>query len=384
MAIDIFWLSFGLMVYVYVGYPTLLWLVSIFASSREPSPTKEITLTLLITAHNEEANLEAKLLNSLQLDYPKEKLQILVVSDGSTDATDSIVERHRNYGVDFVRIPVQSGKTHAQNVAVLSATGEVIIFSDATTEYQKDALSLIAGNFAEPSIGAVSGRYLYLSAGAASSMASGAKAYAGYDNTVRHLQSKVGSITGCCGCIYAVRRELYTVLAADLISDLVQPLHVLKRGSRVVFEPRAVASEYSTSSATKEFHMRVRVVARALRGILSVRELLLPWKFPWISLQLLSHKLLRWCVPLFLLSMFVASAFLSAQIFYRSALILQILFYALAAITYKFPLHRRWRPLSVPLYFCTVNAAAAFAVLQVIRGQQYIIWRPERMDQNEV
>lgn len=384
MAFYIFWLSFGLMVYVYVGYPALLWLVSIFVRYREPSPSTDLTLTLLITAHNEAANIESKLLNSLQLDYPAEKLQILVVSDGSTDATDSIVERYRNRGVDFVRIPVQSGKTHAQNVAVLSATGEVIIFSDATTQYQVDALSLIAGNFVKPTIGAVSGRYLYLSAGASSSMASGAKAYAGYDNTVRNLQSKVGSITGCCGCIYAVRRDLYTVLTADLISDLVQPLHVLKRGYRVVFEPRAVASEYSTSSAGKEFHMRVRVIARALRGILSVRSLLLPWKFPWISIQLLSHKLLRWCVPIFLLSMLVTSAFLSAQRFYLDTLILQFLFYAFAAITYRFPLHQSWRPLSVPLYFCTVNAAAVFAVLQVIRGQQYTIWRPERMDQNEV
>jgi cellulose synthase/poly-beta-1,6-N-acetylglucosamine synthase-like glycosyltransferase len=384
MAYITFWLSLSFIIYVYVGYPALLWLISLFTSSRLPSPATEISLTLLITAHNEEAHIEAKLLNSLQLDYPRGKLQILVVSDGSTDATDAIVQRYSSHGVDFVRVPFQSGKTHAQNVAVRLATGEVIVFSDATTHYQKDALSLIAGNYTEPSTGAVSGRYLYVSVSALSSMASGAKAYAGYDNTVRHLQSKIGSITGCCGCIYSVRRKLYTVLAADLISDLVQPLHVLKSGFRVAFEPRAIASEYSTSSVGKEFHMRVRVVARALRGIFSVRELLLPWRFPWLSFQLLSHKLLRWCVPIFLSCIFLTSVALSTQVFYRCALLAQVLFYALAAITYAFPLHRRWRPLGIPLYFCTVNAAAIFGFLQAVRGQQYAIWKPERMDRNEV
>jgi cellulose synthase/poly-beta-1,6-N-acetylglucosamine synthase-like glycosyltransferase len=383
MAHIVFWLSAGLIGYIYLGYPMLLWLISLFIRASEPAPSKEFSITLMITAHNEESSIEEKLRNTLALNYPRERLQILVVSDGSSDATDSIVKQFVADGVELIRIPKQLGKTHAQNIGVQSARGDLIVFSDATTHYVQDALSLIAGNYTDPRIGAVSGRYLYIDSTRSSSMGSGAQAYAGYDNTVRHLQSKIWSITGCCGCIYSVRRSIYTSLSANIISDLVQPLHVLKQGFRVVFEPRAIASESSTSSPAKEFSMRARVITRALRGFLSVSELLLPWRFPWIAFQIWSHKLLRFSIPLFLLGMFSSSAALLNIPMYRAVFGLQILFYAFALLASAFPLHHKWRPLGVPLYFCTINAAAVAAVFQLIRGQQYTVWSPERVDRSE-
>jgi hypothetical protein len=192
------------------------------------------------------------------------------------------------------------------------------------------------------------------------------------------MQSEAGSITGCCGCIYAVRRHLYTPLATHIISDLVEPLHVLLQGSKVIFEPRAVARESVTHGSSREFSMRVRVVARALTGLSSVGELLLPWKHPWIALQIVSHKLLRYCVPVFLLGIVVSSLMLHNLLFYSVALAAQILIFVLAVLGGTVAQLRKLKPFSLPLYFCIVNAAALCGILQFLRGRRYVTWRPQR------
>ncbi len=380
MALIVFWVCVALIVYTYAGYPVVLWILASFTRHSLPPPSDHLRVTVLITAHNETFSIEEKLLNTLSLDYPSDRLQIIVVSDGSTDATETIVKRFSSKGVELIEIPIQAGKTHAQNIGVQAANGDVVVFSDATTAYNSDALRVIVGNYSNPLVGAVSGRYLYINPRTVSPTGQGASAYAGYDNTIRRLQSEVWSITGCCGCIYSVRRNLYTVLANDIISDLVQPLHVLKKGYRVVLEPRAIACEFSTSSTRNEFNMRVRVITRALRGLFSVYDLLLPWQFPWIAFQLWSHKLLRWTVPFFLFGLFISSASLLDKPFYRIVFGLQVLFYTFAVLTSAIPLHRYWRSLNVPLYFCTINAAAIGGIFQLIRGQRYTIWSPDRND----
>ncbi|MHB1698765.1 MAG: glycosyltransferase family 2 protein [Acidobacteriaceae bacterium] len=378
MALFVFWLCIALIAYTYVGYPLLLRVLAALIRRPLPEPSEEPTLTLLICAHNEAASIREKILDTLALHYPPGQLQILVASDGSTDETDEIVSSFAGQGVRLVRIPQQAGKTHAQNIAVQQASGDVIVFSDATTRYHPDALRYLAGHYEDPHIGAVSGSYLYLDPSHTSATGVGAKAYASYDNTIRNLQSRVWSISGCCGCIYSVRRALYTPLADDIISDLVQPLHILHQGYRVAFEPRAIASESSTASPRREFSMRVRVMARAVAGLLSVPDLLLPWNSPWIALQLWSHKLLRWMVPLFLAGLFFSSACLLQSPFYGAVFLLQALFYATAILTWLFPLHRHWRPLGLPLYFCTVNLAIVGGLIQLMRGHRYTIWSPER------
>jgi cellulose synthase/poly-beta-1,6-N-acetylglucosamine synthase-like glycosyltransferase len=380
MAYALFWLCVALIVYTYVGYPLLLRLLASLIRRRPARPSETLRITLLICAHNEAASIEAKLRETLALHYPADRLQILVASDGSTDNTDAIVRSFAGRGVKLIRIPQQAGKTHAQNVAIQHAQGDIVVFSDATTRYHPDALRFLAGNYSNPRVGATSGCYVYLDPTHISPNGAGAKVYANYDNKIRSLQSQVWSITGCCGCIYSLRRSLYTPLGEDTISDLVQPLHVLRQGFRVTFEPRALAWESVTSSPRREFAMRVRVVARALSGLLSVPELLLPWYAPWIALQIWSHKLLRWAIPLFLLGLLISAAFLLRSPFYRAAFALQALLYATALLTYLFPLHRRWWALGLPLYFCTVNAAALGGLIQLLRGHRYTFWRPERED----
>jgi hypothetical protein len=192
------------------------------------------------------------------------------------------------------------------------------------------------------------------------------------------MQSRIRTISGCCGCIYSVRRGAYTLLHPDVISDLVQPLCAIQKGYRVVFEHRALAYEETTKSSKEEFSMRVRVITRGMRGVLSVPGLLNPWKHPWISFQLLSHKVLRWMVPFMLMSLFLSNTVLWNQRGYKWLLVLQLAFYGLALLMFVLPLHRLWRPLGIPLYFCTLNAAALRSTFELIRGRKYAIWQTVR------
>jgi hypothetical protein len=203
-------------------------------------------------------------------------------------------------------------------------------------------------------------------------------AFWNYENFIKMMQSRISTISGCCGCIYSVRRAAYTPLLPDVISDLVQPLWAIQKGYRVVFEDRALAYEETTKSSKEEFSMRVRVVTRGIRGILSVPGLLNPMKHCWVSFQLISHKVLRWMVPFFLLLLFASNAALCNHPWYGKLFALQIAFYGFALLTLFVPLHRIWKPLGTPLYFCTLNAAALRSILEVTRGRKYVVWETVR------
>jgi cellulose synthase/poly-beta-1,6-N-acetylglucosamine synthase-like glycosyltransferase len=378
LALAVFWSSVGLLLYVYAGYPLLLALLALLGRRRPAEPGHEPFLTVLIAAYNEEVHIGEKLRQTLALDYPADKLEVLVASDGSTDGTDEIVRSFPDPRVRLVRVHPRLGKTNAQNVAVREARGEVVVFSDATTRYHPQALRFLAASYAEPAVGAVSGHYKYFDPEGGSPTGLGSVAFWSYENLIKMMQSRIHTITGCCGCIYSVRRDLYTQLPPDIISDLVQPLWVIKQGRRVVFEDRALAHEETTKSTSEEFSMRVRVATRGMRGLLSVPELLTPWKHPWISFQLWSHKILRWLVPVYLLALLAASLVLAGRPLYLWALLAQAAFYATALLTAAFPVHRGFKPLAIPLFFCTLNAAALLGLLEVLRGRKYAVWQTVR------
>jgi len=374
----IFWTSALALFYVYAGYPLLLSLIAPFKQRRNLDPGFTPSISVLIAACNEEASIRQKLEQTLKLDYPSDKIEILVLSDGSQDHTDEIVRQFPDPRVRLVRIDERRGKTNAQNEGVKLARGEVLIFSDATTIYHPQALNYLAGNYQDPTVGAVSGRYQYFDPKETSPTGMGTIAFWSYENRIKTLQSRIGALTGCCGCIYSVRKSAYTALAPDVISDLVQPLWVIQQGYRVVFEDRALAYEETTESTSEEFAMRVRVITRGMRGLLSISELLKPWKHPWIAFQLFSHKILRWMVPLFLLLLLAVNFALINQPYFRGLLILQLCFYALALLQVLVPLHRRWKPLGLPLYFCTLNAAAVLGAIDLLRGKKHVVWQPVR------
>jgi len=375
----IFWASASLVFYVYVGYPVLLALLAAGVRRTKPQPGYTPSLSILIAAYNEEASIGRKLRQTLELEYPGDRLEIIVVSDGSTDRTDSIVESFPDPRVRLLRVAERKGKTSAQNQGAKISRGEIIVFSDATTIYHPKALLYLACNYQDPQVGAVSGHYKYFDPEGHSPTGQGTVAFWSYENLIKMLQSRIRTISGCCGCIYSVRRTLYTELPAEVISDLVQPLWVIRKGYRVIFEDRALAYEETTRSTAEEFRMRVRIVTRGIRGILSVPGILNPLRSGWVAFQLLSHKVLRWLVPFFLLAIFLSNVLLArSSPTYAVTLAAQVAFYAAALLCLAFPAHRRWKPLGIPLYFCTLNAAAFLSVFEVFRGRKYTVWETVR------
>ena len=378
----LFWASLAAIFYTYAGYSLTILLVAQFIRRPIMRAPLEPRVTYLITAYNEEKNIRAKLEQVLSLDYPHDQLEIIIASDGSTDNTDNIAREFSDRGVRVVRVEGRVGKTETQNRAVHEATGDIIIFSDATTFYEKSAIRNIARNYADPTVGAVSGRYEYRNPSGAA-IGFGSILFWKYENLIKTLQTRIHTISGCCGCIYSVRRALYEPLPADIISDLVEPLKILDKGYRIVFEPEAIAYEETTEKTAEEFSMRVRVVTRGIRGLLYMRALFNPFRFGFVSFQLFSHKVMRWLIPVFLALVFVANALLiGGSRFYQLVFLLQLAFYGSALIAWfmerKNITLRLFKPFTIPLYFITVNAAAVVAMYRVWKGHKAVTWETVR------
>lgn len=373
MPVTIFWITVGLIFYAYFGYALSIFILSLFV--RNPIKADEgyePVVTVLITAYNEEKNIAKKLENTIGLDYPQDKLEILVASDGSSDRTDQIVvdysKRHRI--IKFLRVEGRVGKTETQNQAVLSARGEVIMFSDATTDYRKDAIRKIVRNYADPSIGAVSGRYNYVS-NKGSLMGVASILFWKYENFIKSCQTRIKTITGCCGCIYSVRKALYEPLKRDIISDLVEPLKILRKGYRIAFEPEAIAYETTTERSSEELKMRIRVITRGMNGILHMKNLLNPLRYGFVSFQLFSHKILRWFIPIFMITLFLSNLFLFGHWIYDLIFSVQAAIYMLASIGLVVDKYGiRSRILSMPLYFCVINIACLISLFNIIKGEK--------------
>lgn len=374
----IFWLLVVTIFYTYFGYALLIPIIGLFV--KRPVDRRDITprVTFLITAYNEEKNIRKKLTEVLALDYPREQLEVMVASDGSTDRTDEIVREFSGQGVVLKRVEGRVGKTATQNEAVKAATGDVIIFSDATTVYEKDAIRKLVRNYNDPEVGAVSGRYEYVNPTGAP-VGTGSILFWKYENFIKSMQTRIRTISGCCGCIYSVRKAAYVPLPGDIISDLVEPLMVIQRGYRVVFEQEAVAYEETTEKSHEEFRMRIRVITRAMRGILYARGLLNPFRFPFVAFQLFSHKVLRWLIPFFLIGLLVANAFLLDKQFYVITFALQMAFYLLAVVGLLADrVGKKFKPAAVPLYFCIVNTASLIAFFKTLAGQKMVTWETVR------
>jgi cellulose synthase/poly-beta-1,6-N-acetylglucosamine synthase-like glycosyltransferase len=370
-----------MIVYVYFGYPLLLWIISLFIDSKHSVNDISPSVTFLITAYNEEKDLAEKLKNTLSLDYPKDKLEIIVASDGSTDKTDEIVKSFEGNGVKLLRVEGRVGKTETQNQAVKISHGDIIIFSDATTKYEQSAIKKIVRNFADDKIGVVGGRFRYYDP-KQTQIGTGSIAFWDYDNFIKAKQTKINTITGCSGCIYSVKKNLYEPLPYDIISDLVEPLKILEKGFRIVFEPEAIAYETTLERSEEEFKMRVRVISRGMNGLLYMKSLLNPFKHPYISFQLISHKILRWLVPGFAVILYGINIFLIGQgVIYDILFYLQSILYLAATIGWivdKISQKRKIKVFSMPLYFCVVNYAALVALFRTLMKRKDVKWETVR------
>jgi len=379
MAYAVFFGALAVIAWVYVGYPATLGFVAWLR--RKPVARAPITpdVTVVICAYNEERDIARKLEECLATEYPAERLEILVASDGSTDRTDEIVHGFAPR-VGLLRVEGRGGKTVAQNAAVREARGEILVFSDVTTVYTPRTIPEMVANFADPRVGCVGGD-LHYEKEARNTSAEGRALFWGYERRLRVWESQVHSIIGVAGCVYAMRKRLYVPLDAAAISDFVQPGRVTERGHRTVLEPRALAFEpVESRSLGEELYRRARVITRGLRGAFTMPALLNPFRHPWFATLLWSHRVLRWLVPVFLLLLLGASVALAGEgPVFRAVLLAQLAVYGSGAIAYALErLRVRLPGLFIPLYFCVVNLAPLVALAWLARGEKKVVWETGR------
>lgn len=378
--VTVFFLCLLLIFYVYAGYPILAACVGFF----RPRPIRKATgqepfVTILIPAHNEESGIQETLENKLALDYPKERMEIVVVSDGSEDKTDEIVSSYADAGVTLLRQDPRGGKTKALNMAVPDIRGEIVVFSDANSLYSPNALKMLVRNFADPDVGYVTGKMIYTNSDG-STVGDGCSAYMKYENWLRRLETRVGSVVGVDGGIDAVRRSLYRPMSPDQLPDFILPLGVAEQGFRVVYEPEALLKEPALNEIRDESRMRVRVTLRALWALYDMRHLLSVRKYGMFAVQLWSHKLLRYVCFVFLAGAYASNLLLwNLHWFYRAFFLLQTAFYlggALSPVLERTGM--RIRPLYLARYFLLLNFSSATGFMKFLLGHKLVLWTPRK------
>ncbi len=377
----IFYFSVILVLWTYAGYP----LVELLRSRiwKRPFQKEPITpsVSMVIACHNEEAGIEKKIQNVLSLDYPEELLEIMIVSDGSTDKTEEIVKRYENKQIHLLCLP-RGGKAPALNAAVEKVTGEILVFSDANSMYREDAIRNIVQPFADSSIGGVAGNQVYQKSRKKGIASDGETSYWNLDRILKKAQSDAGNTISATGAIYAIRRSLFMTVPEGVTDDFVTSTRVIAQKKRLIFEPEAICFEPVAGAAKSEFGRKTRVITRGLRGVLFMKELLNPFRFGFYSFQLFMHKVMRRLIVFIILLIGILSPLLwNHAWWFKAATILQILFYSEALAGLLFSKWGKKAPkfISIPFYFCMVNAAVLVAVWNILRGERIKLWSPDRL-----
>lgn len=375
----LFWFSMLMIVYIYIGYPFCAFLLSkIFNKQVNVGPFQP-EVSILIAAYNEEACIGETIRNKLQLDYPKDKLEIIVISDESSDGTDEIVQQFSHEKVVLIRQEPRAGKTAALNMAVPHAKGQILVFSDANSIYAVDALQHLVKCFADEQVGYVTGKMIYFNPDG-SIIGDGCSAYMKYENRLRGIETALGSVVGVDGGIDAMRRELYRPMQPNQLPDFVQPLLVVEQGFRVVYAPKALLREDVSKDTEGEYHMRVRVALRALWALKDMQALLWGKAGALFAWQLWSHKLLRYLCFIWFVVLFASNLFLAgAHCLYAATLLLQIVGYCLSLV----PLRINGTSVAGKLvrflrYFALLNLASANALLKFLLGERQTLWTPRK------
>jgi cellulose synthase/poly-beta-1,6-N-acetylglucosamine synthase-like glycosyltransferase len=379
----VFWVTLVVVVYIYLGYPALVWLLGSIRTRVVRQRPYTPFVTIVIAAYNEEKHIAATLHNKVSLDYPRDRLEIIVVSDESSDRTDSIVQEcatTSGANVNLIRQSPRRGKTSALNLAVPQAQGEIIVFSDANSIYDRHALRLLTRNFADPRVGYVTGKMVYVTR-EGSIVGDGCSAFMKYENFLRFYESRLNSVVGVDGGIDAVRKSLYEEMRPDQLPDFVLPLSVVKKRHRVVYEPEAILKEEALTESRDEYRMRVRVGLRAFWALYDMRVLFNPFRYGVYSWQLLSHKALRYAaffpLGLLLISNLVLLNSHRGVVLYQIAFAAQFALYGLAVTARVLERNGIGNPMSAfAYYFSLINIASAHAFVKFMRGEKQSIWKP--------
>jgi cellulose synthase/poly-beta-1,6-N-acetylglucosamine synthase-like glycosyltransferase len=370
--IIVFWVSIFAVFWAYFGYWLFLKIISFVHTKKVRKEEIYPPISLIITAYNEERRIAEKIENALALDYPKDNLEIIVVSDASTDRTDEIVRSYQEKGVQLLRIPERHGKHYGQGRGIRMAKSEIIVLSDATTFLEKDGVTRIIRNFADPTVGCVSSEDRMRSA---DSNSSGESMYVTYEMKLRSLESAVGSLVGVSGSFYAVRKHLCSDWIDNMSADFYLPSVARINGYRTVVEPEALGFYDVVRDPDKEFVRKVRTIVHGYEVLFRFARVLNPFKYGFYSLQMFSHKLCRWLVPLFLITAFGSNLFLWQQgIVYQIALVGQVVMYFMAVLAYAARKLQDITLFKVPFFFVMVNVSILVAWWKYLTGQEYVVW----------
>jgi len=371
----IFWTSLLLLIYAYLGYPAL---IGTWALLR-PRPTVRSailpTVTIVVVAHNEVERIGARIENLRSLDYPRGSLEILIVSDGSTDGTAERARACNPEGVQVIAFTARRGKPAVLNEIVLRSRGDIVVLADARQRFDPGALRALVARFADPEVGAVSGDLILTGDGERTAVGQGVGAYRRYESYVRLCESGVGSTVGATGAICAIRRALFQPLPEDtILDDVLIPMRIARRGYRVLFEPAARAFDRTPGSAREEFGRKARTLAGNFQLLFRERWLLNPLGNP-LWFQTVSHKGLRLLGPALLIAVLISNLFLVGRPGYRLTLLAQVTFYAGAVLGALLRGKGRALPLfSLPYTFCLANGAALAGAFRFLASRQRVTW----------
>ena len=372
----LFWTAIGFVCYAYVGYPFLLMLVGLVRNRPVEKGPFQPKVSFIITAYNEENRIREKLLNTLQQDYARESLEVVVASDCSTDGTDDIVRSFGSSAVRLVRLNAKGGKEAAQKQAVESTSGEILVFSDTATMLEPSAICTIVQNFADPTVGCVSSvdRFIDVDGGV-----SGEGAYVCYEMWLRQLETRVNTLVGLSGSFFAARRAVCQNWAPDLQSDFNTLLNSVRLGLRGVADPESVGFYKNLADQRKEYERKVRTIVRGISVFMRSLSLLNPFRYHLFAWQLVSHKLCRWLIPFAMIVALASNVVLApSSMFYRGTLFVQVAFYALAAsylATKRLP---SFGMLRLPSFFVMVNVSILDAWFRYFCGERIVSWNPSK------
>jgi glycosyltransferase involved in cell wall biosynthesis len=373
LAVWIFWSAVAGVFYPYAGYPVVLLMLRRLATRPRNVEALELpTVSMIIPVYNEAGRLGRKIANTLALDYPTDRLEVVFVSDGSTDGTVDVIKSNEGHGIALIELPVRGGKAAALNAGLARVVGEIVVFTDASIALHPGSLRAIVRPFADSRVGCVSGEDRIADSG-------GEGLYGRYELFLRRLESEVHSIVGASGSFYAQRRALCAPFTEGMAPDFLSVLRTVQQGYRALSDPAAVGEMSSVKDPKQEFDRKVRTLLRGMTALFAYKSMLNPLQHGVFSFALWSHKILRWTVPFFLLVALVSPLVMLDRSFYVVALVAQLVFYvgALAALAEWGRIHLSL-PGRVALYFSSVNAAILTAWYRYFIGVRQELWTPSR------
>lgn len=380
-----FWISLFIVAYTFIGYGFLLYFIIKVKRAFKGKPVIPVvddtnlpTCTLVVAAYNEEHFISQKIANSLQLNYPEGKLKFVFVTDGSSDKTADIIGQHPQ--IQLLHRPERAGKIAAVHRAMEYVNTEVVVFTDANTFLNTDAINRICRHYSDKTVGAVAGEKRVQIDESADASAAGEGFYWKYESALKKWDSELYSVVGAAGELFSVRRNLYQDVPADtVLDDFMISMLIANQGYRIIYEPEAYALETASENVSEELKRKIRIAAGGIQSILRLKGLLLPFKFPVLSFQYVSHRVLRWTVtPFFLILAFItsfATSFAGDGFIYTLLFAGQVVFYLLAILGYLMEKrHIRVKALFIPYYFCVMNYAVLAGIIRYFTKKQSSVW----------